>query len=382
MFELFDHIDGRSLEEITVELEQTHSLSTYTRNMDDGTILVTFNYNQIKTNFREPIGRQSRGVIFHYDPTTHSYVLVCRAFDKFFTWSDSSEQVINDQLSFHWPSCKFIEKLDGSLIKLYNFRGEWIYATNRSINASGPLRGNKVSYETFQQLIDNAMSDYDYDQLDTNNTYMFELVSPYNKVIVDYDEIEMYHIATRSLSDQQFIEVDIGIKKPIVYDFDSLNSAAESLNDKFNFEGYIAIDKHNNRIKVKSPTWVRMKHLTGQTKDSTFIGAILNGEQREIMDTIPEVIPRLNAIQEKFDRYVDLIWTAHQLASSNDSSGSSNKEYANILREVYDKTSVKIPKIHFVVKKDRLELKVRNDIIIWMRDNADPKKIESILSRV
>ena len=49
--------------------------------------------------------------------------------------------------------------------------------------------------------------------LNLQNTYMFELVSPYNRIVVPHESIDLYNIGTRDNVTLHELEVDIGIKK-------------------------------------------------------------------------------------------------------------------------------------------------------------------------
>lgn len=67
---------------------------------------ILFKYNQIESDFRQKIVRESRGIILdeHND-----YKVVCKAFDKFFNYGEELAAEIN------WDTAKIQEKLDGCL---------------------------------------------------------------------------------------------------------------------------------------------------------------------------------------------------------------------------------------------------------------------------
>jgi len=45
-------------------------------------------------------------------------------------------------------------------------------------------------------------------------TYMFELVSPFNRAVLLYESIDLYHIGTRDNVTLLEMDVDLGVKKP------------------------------------------------------------------------------------------------------------------------------------------------------------------------
>ena len=102
-----------------------------------------------------------------------------------------------------------------------------------------------------------------------NHTYIFELTSPYNKVVVKYSDVEIRLIGLRNLitlKEYTFDELkneakDINIPIVETYDFASLTQCLETFENKsYNFEGYVAFDDVN-RVKIKNPAYVAV-HLT------------------------------------------------------------------------------------------------------------------------
>ena len=55
------------------------------------------------------------------------------------------------------------------------------------------------------------------EKLNPDCTYTFELVSPYNKVVIYYDNPMVYHIGTRYNLNFEEMDIDIGIQKPKSY---------------------------------------------------------------------------------------------------------------------------------------------------------------------
>ena len=93
------------------------------------------------------------------------------------------------------------EKVDGSLIKFWYDNG-WHISTNGTIDAF-KANLNNVKYQNFGQLvlaaIHNVFTDeHDFfNMLDPKCTYMFELVSPYNRVVIPYEETKLYFLGMR-----------------------------------------------------------------------------------------------------------------------------------------------------------------------------------------
>jgi RNA ligase len=97
--------------------------------------------------------------------------VVARPFKKFFNFEDVYHKVdISDKKS----SYEIFDKLDGSLGMLFNYKGEWVFSSRGSFDS-------EQSKEGFRFL-----KNYDYKSLDTDYTYMFEIIYPNNRIIIDY----------------------------------------------------------------------------------------------------------------------------------------------------------------------------------------------------
>jgi hypothetical protein len=73
---------------------------------NDGYVILK--YNQIESDFSEPVVRESRGIILDEE---NDYEVVCKAFDKFFNYGEELAANID------WKTAKIQEKVDGCLSK-------------------------------------------------------------------------------------------------------------------------------------------------------------------------------------------------------------------------------------------------------------------------
>ena len=228
----------------------------------------------IKADFSDPLVCQCRGVIFKNEGG--AYRCICHPFEKFFNFQETYAAPID------WSKAVVTEKVDGSLCKVW-FDGEWKWSTNNTIDAyKAPIN----DFMSFGELIEQAdnYSDIQWDRMDEDKTYLFELVSPYNQVVVKYEAPHLYHIATIGVDGGEF-DCEIGIEKPKTYPLSSLNDcvrAAEKMNDGMvDQEGFVVFDGQN-RIKIKSPKYImyhRMWNNGGMSAER--IVEILKTEQLE-----------------------------------------------------------------------------------------------------
>lgn len=219
-------------------------------------------YNQISSNFNYRIVQECRGIIFHVPTLTP----VCIPMFKFF---NSSENLASE---LDWTSTSVQTKLDGSLLKVWFFNGEWHISTNGTIDADCAMLQSKVLNTEIKSYLDLFLSaenlPIDFtDQLDSRYTYCFELTSPYNRIVVPYEKTELWFIACRN--NQTYEEIipslcDLDIQTPKTYPLFSLEECLEAAKElPFNEEGYVACDSNFNRCKIKGSQYVAYHHLRG-----------------------------------------------------------------------------------------------------------------------
>lgn len=292
---------------------------------DEGYVILS--YNQIESDFYNPIVRNCRGIILE----ENTLIPVCVPFYKFGNYGEGYVPNID------WSSAKTQEKVDGSLIKVWYHNGKWRVSTNGTINAYKCPLGLvdfaqlDCPYNTFGELFNIAKQNakLDFDILDKNKTYMFELVSPYNKVVVNYENIEIYHIGTRDNNTYEEIEIDIGVKKPKQYSLNTLEDCIKSANElSYNKEGYVVVDKYWNRVKIKSPAYVAVHHLkgNGEVNISSVIELLRKNEIGEFLNYFPEYTKNVESIKGKINSIIEQL--KNGLKEVNSKIYETQKEFA------------------------------------------------------
>lgn len=250
--------------------EEVLQQSPYFINIKKEDDYVLLKYNQLFSDFSNEIVRECRGAIFRKQGGR--WVCVCRAFNKFGNFGESYAPKIN------WENAAVMEKIDGSLIKLFYDDEKWHIATNGQIDAF------KISINdeglTFGDLVFKALGGQEQFSkltylLDHNFTYMFELVSPITQVVIPYPNTELYYLGARDmitmredrLKDNSIMD-KFGIKQPkyyaTIHDIDEcIRNANEMGKDN---EGFVVVDDCYNRIKVKSPEYLRAARLNNNNR--------------------------------------------------------------------------------------------------------------------
>ena len=290
------------------------------------------------TNFNLPITQEARGIIIN--PETKE--VVCWPFRKFGNFGESYVDSID------WKSAKVQEKVDGSIMKVWfdKRNKKWAVSTNSMIDAYKAQNG---IYVNFGEIFDEAaFGILDYSRLDTDNTYIFELVSPKTRVVIDYEETKIYHIGTRSNITGKEFDIDIGVEKPKEYNLSSLTQcieAAKLLNEttkenkyEVKQEGFVVRDKDFNRIKIKSPDYLLVHNTLNNgvlSLDRTF-ELVENNETEEYLTYFPQHRDKLDEFKNRYYTVLNNI-----------------EEYCKYTKNLYKKLNFNKKALAEIIKSDK-----------------------------
>lgn len=281
----------------------------YIKIKEDGPYII-FNYDQIRSDFNNPIVREARGIIFRKDKWEYP---VCWAFNKFGNYGESYVPDID------WNTAFVSEKVDGSLIKVW-WDGDWNISTNGTIDAF-KAELNNVKFSSFGEYFINTLLRYYnnstefYCHLDTDYTYMFELVGPYNRVVIPYEEPAIYFIGARDkTTGEEFCcsKVVAGalamdcFNRPAQYSLSSLSDCVKAAELKsWDDEGFVVCDAWFNRVKIKSPAYVMAHYARNNNviNRKHLIKVILAGEAEEFLCYAVDYKEELEIVQNLMNAY-------------------------------------------------------------------------------
>ena len=287
---------------------------------------ILFKYSQIDSDFSLEIVKEARGLILE-DKT---WKIVCYPFKKFFNYGEAYADEID------WETAKVTSKEDGSLIKIYHYNGEWRVGTNSTIDAEDAVL-NSPYYRNFRELFDVAADNckFDFDRLDPNYTYLMELCSCHNTIVVPYNEPKLFHIGTRNNITCEEEEVDIGIEKPKEWDLSSLNDCiAMAATFDFTREGFVCRDKNYHRIKVKSEDYVRVHRLAnnGSITLERAIDLIRMNELEEFLVYCPQYTDFINDTCHRFNKFYSDIYFNVNMALIEKMDCETRKDFAAVAK--------------------------------------------------
>ncbi len=220
--------------------------------------LVCFKYG-VEADFSDPLVCEARGIIIDIAEQK----VVCWPFDKFF---NVQEQYAAD---IDWQSARVLEKIDGSMIKLFWYKDEWRFATSSTCDArDAAVQGYKDL--TYAHVIARAVNfkEIPFDFLNRDCTYIFELVSPLTQVVIKYESTVLFFLAAKNNVTGEESDTELGaFLKPRCFPLNSLEecmTAALELNKGENIEdeGFVVVDAKHNRVKIKSPAYLAMHRMS------------------------------------------------------------------------------------------------------------------------
>lgn len=271
---------------------------------DDKYIL--FMYSQIDSDFSLDVVKECRGIIFRkFDMKP-----VCVPFYKFFNIQENLASYIN------WNTVQVQQKIDGSLIKIW-YDNEWHISTSGTTDArNAPLAETALIMDNckFSNYAELFVSVFPqklfYDTLQTNKTYMFEIVSPFNRVVIPYSETKIYHVGTRNNDTLEESDDDINIEKPQTYRLNTATQCLQAVQDlPFSDEGYVVVDNHWNRVKIKSSAYVAAHHLknNGVITMSRIVDVIRLNAQEDFVAIYPEYTEVITKVQNAICDFIHTV---------------------------------------------------------------------------
>lgn len=284
--------------------------------------LYHFKYDQIESPMGSPLVQECRGLILN---SKDNWNVVAFPFTKFFNYGEGHAAEID------WTTARVQEKIDGSLMILYHYDNKWNVASSGNPDAAGEVNGFGFSFrELFWKTWDEQK--LPLNMCDPDLTYMFELTSPYNKVVVPHTEAKLTLIGVRvtnpgidynafplMVSQKEwngvaFPEDEVGwyaTEFPVVREFsltsiDGIIKSFDSI-DGLRQEGYVVVDKNFNRVKVKHPQYVALHHLKDSMSGGpkSIVRILMANEGSEFLTYFPEFTDLYNDIKGRFDKWID-----------------------------------------------------------------------------
>jgi hypothetical protein len=296
---------------------------------------MSLNYDQIEAKESDALARQCRGLILGradgspFDtaeaPVGPTAVLA-RPFDRFF---NHGQHGVDASALLGREGTRVYEKLDGTLCIVYFDRDRWAVATRSVPDADVPING--FGELTFRKLFDKTLDEFvglTLERLgaglDGAYTYMFELTSPYNRVVCEYERCRLHLLAVR--------HTQTGAEKCVYLHglptgahvprapSKLCNTLGELLgvvtaHPPTQSEGVVVCGPNFERVKVKNPAWVALSAVKSSVANSPrrLMELVLLEKLDDVLPLLPPDIAALGeAYQLRFtamSHTYDLLYT-------------------------------------------------------------------------
>jgi len=270
---------------------------------DDGFVL--FKYNQIASDFSQEICKEARGLILD---TQDNFRVVRYAFKKFFNIDEGFAAHID------WDTAVATEKIDGSIMSVWYGRGKWHLSTNGTINAFKAELAGAGPYKTFGELFESVLPlSWFENNTWENRCFTFELVSPYNKVVIDYLETKVYILSIRDMHTLEEYNLDYirawaatnHLATPQVYELNNEDEFRKLVEDMpEGHEGIVVRDQYNERVKIKTLLYFEMHKAknNGVITLERIVNLIRANDHHEFLSYFPEYQSMFDDVKHQIDR--------------------------------------------------------------------------------
>lgn len=271
---------------------------------DDGYVL--FKYNQIASDFNEEICKEARGLILD---TQDNFRVVRYAFKKFFNVDEGFAARLD------WDTAVATEKIDGSIMSVWFARGKWHLSTNGTIDAFKAELNGVGPYKTFGELFESVLplSRFsEFSNILAHQCYTFELVSPYNKVVIDYPETKVYLLSIRNMN--TLVEHPLDEVAEFANRFNFTMPQFYYMNDEAGFrrlveqmpeghEGIVVRDENGERVKIKTLLYFEMHRAknNGVITLERIVDLIRANDHYEFLSYFPEYQSVFDDVKRQID---------------------------------------------------------------------------------
>lgn len=204
--------------------------------------------------------------------------VVARPFKKFFNLEEGE----------HIPTKTFtvLEKLDGSLGISFWYKGEWVFASRGSFTSDQAIKGKEMF---------NKLEKY---SLFEDMTYMWEIIYPENRIVVDYGDKERL-VLLGIIETKTGLEISLnGIRAngnyDVVKEYSNIANHIKLYELKLKhendgIEGFVIKFTNGSRVKIKYSEYVRLHRLISMISTKSIWECLKNGDNMEqLLSEIPD----------------------------------------------------------------------------------------------
>ncbi len=234
--------------------------------------LFIYNYSS-KTQFEKAwndVTLQCRGLIMDAQGR-----VVARPFPKFFNLGEVAPQTIPKE------PFEVYEKMDGSLGILYWVGEEPFIASRASFTSDQAIKANSLLHGKYKDILH---------RLDRTMTYLFEIIYPENRIVVDYGEQEALVLLgiIEAQSGKEFPLEAFGF--PVVKRYPEVKTIPQlGQLEENNREGFVLRFESGLRLKLKFEEYIRLHRTITMMSSITIWENLKTGQSTEaLLEGVPD----------------------------------------------------------------------------------------------
>ena len=314
----------------------------------NGEIVHLIQPQHIGTKWRQD-NKHMRSVVVNY-----AGEVISAGFPKFTNWGENPDHFPVPNSLKH---CTVVEKLDGSLLIVSKYNGQYILRTRGTVDASTLANGHEL--EIFKNTILSKLAD-------NNDTWdysvLFEWLSPINKIVLNYGDEPSWRLIgfinhiNYSLAQQDMLDAmakKYGFDRPPTYTFSSIEDLLKDVDQWRGKEGVVVYSKNDQMLhKVKGAWYLALHHMKSELSNiekvidvwleqgmpdyQTFYNYIFTTFDYELAEQCRGMISRIVDAKKEVDK---IVWGMNLFVNTRLRLLSTRKEQAEQVISAYGNTN-------------------------------------------
>lgn len=205
--------------------------------------------------------------------------IVAKPFKKFFNMEEKK----------HTASKNFSvwEKVDGSLGILFFYEGEWHLSSRGSFTSEQAVKGKEIL-----DLIDHSWKE----NFNKNYTYLFEIIYPENRIVVDYEGEEhlvflgaVDNDTWKEMTPSEALPYNVWFQNSLQYliEREDTLEKLKALNMEGK-EGFVVVFENGEKCKIKFDWYLSRHKVVWSLTNRLIWEHLLNGTIDELIEMVPD----------------------------------------------------------------------------------------------
>jgi T4 RnlA family RNA ligase len=276
-----------------LQLVEENPTFYYKTEIVNNTEVYIFNYRLSDYNSfsKNPLLLELRGLSFFEDNGPKKHLML----GKFFN--------INENISTQYDmlkdkKVKFVqEKFDGSMITFVKIKGKYFAKTKGTFYSEQAALAQTLLTQAMIDMFDSYLG----------YSFIFELISPLNKIVVDYPNTKLVLLQIRNQKGEYLDPSYSGYPLVSYFYQEDLKWLIEKAKILEGKEGWVVTFEDNQKIKIKTEWYFKLHHLVTDViqRENDLISLILDDKTDDLLSNISniELQDNIKNIQSKIYSY-------------------------------------------------------------------------------